>query len=103
MPGLQHGPCHRRSAVPKRRLTGRGAFPDAVVRNGPGRSSPARRSASVIAPQLVTSTKTLGYRELDELSHRVASALRARGLRPGQVVSLYAQNRWEWVVSYHGA
>jgi long-chain acyl-CoA synthetase len=29
--------------------------------------------------------------------------LRARGLEPGQVVSLYAQNRWEWVVSYHAA
>ena len=43
------------------------------------------------------------YRELNDESDRVAVALLARGLRHGQPVSLYAQNRWEWVVAYHGA
>src|SRR5262245_50223713 len=71
--------------------------------NGPGQILPcaAQRFGKRVA--LVTATRTLSYRELDDSSNRVASALRARGLRPGQVVSLYAQNRWEWVVSYHGA
>lgn len=52
---------------------------------------------------LVTATRTLGFDELDALSDRVAAWLAARGVRPGQPVSLYAQNRWEWVVTYHGA
>ena len=26
----------------------------------------------------------------------------ARGIAPGDRVSLYAQNRWEWIVAYHG-
>lgn len=71
--------------------------------NGPGQILPraAQRFGDRVA--LVAATRTLRYRELDEESDRVASALRARGLQPGQVVSLYSQNRWEWVVSYHGA
>jgi long-chain acyl-CoA synthetase len=52
---------------------------------------------------LVTASRTLTYAELDALSDRVAAGLAARGVRAGQPVSLYAQNRWEWVVAYHGA
>ncbi|MGE3449727.1 MAG: class I adenylate-forming enzyme family protein [Microbacteriaceae bacterium] len=55
------------------------------------------------ATALVTATRTLTYRELDEASDRVAAGLLARGVRPGQPVSLYSQNRWEWVVAYHAA
>src|SRR3990172_6309032 len=51
---------------------------------------------------LVTDTRTLSYAELDALSDRVAAALAARGIAPGNRVSLYSQNRWEWVVAYHG-
>jgi long-chain acyl-CoA synthetase len=71
--------------------------------NGPGQILPraAARFGDRIA--LITAARRLSYRELDDSSHRVASALRTRGVRPGQVVSLYAQNRWEWVVCYHGA
>jgi long-chain acyl-CoA synthetase len=71
--------------------------------NGPGQILPrvAQRFADRIA--LIAATRTLRYRELDEETDRVASALRTRGLEPGQVVSLYSQNRWEWVVGYHGA
>jgi acyl-CoA synthetase (AMP-forming)/AMP-acid ligase II len=54
-------------------------------------------------PALVPAVRTLGYGELDALSDRVAAGLVAPGVRPGQPVSLYAQNRWEWVVAYHGA
>jgi long-chain acyl-CoA synthetase len=51
---------------------------------------------------LVTDTRTLTYADLDMLSDRVAAALVARNLAPGDRVSLYSQNRWEWIVSYHG-
>jgi long-chain acyl-CoA synthetase len=87
----------------KRRLTFGRVCLDARAMNGPGQILPraAQRFGDRIA--LVAATRTLSYRELDEESDRAASALRARGLEPGQVVSLYAQNRWEWVVAYHGA
>jgi len=51
---------------------------------------------------LVTDARTLSYAELDRLSDRVAAALAARGITPGNRVSLYSQNRWEWIVAYHG-
>ena len=71
--------------------------------NGPGEvlTQAAARFGDEVA--LVTASRTMTFRELDDESDRVAAALLARGLRPGQAVSLYAQNRWEWVVSYHGA
>jgi long-chain acyl-CoA synthetase len=53
-------------------------------------------------PALVTDARTLSYAELDALSDRVAAGLAARGIAPGDRVSLYAQNRWEWIVAYHG-
>jgi long-chain acyl-CoA synthetase len=64
-------------------------------------TQPAARFGDKVA--LVTATRTMTFHELHDESDRVATALLARGLRPGQAVSLYAQNRWEWVVSYHGA
>ncbi|MFW0794517.1 AMP-binding protein [Gordonia sp. CPCC 205515] len=51
---------------------------------------------------LITSTRTLTYAELDELSNRVASALAANGFEVGDVVSLFGQNSWQWIVAYHG-
>jgi long-chain acyl-CoA synthetase len=51
---------------------------------------------------LITDARALSYAELDALSDRVAAALAARGIVPGNRVSLYSQNRWEWVVAYHG-
>lgn len=71
--------------------------------NGPGEvlAQAAARFGDKVA--LITATRTMTFRELHHESDRVAAALLARGLRPGQAVSLYAQNRWEWVVSYHGA
>jgi long-chain acyl-CoA synthetase len=54
-------------------------------------------------PALVTATRTLTYRELDEASDRFGAALAERGVAPGRSVSSYGPNRWEWVVAYHGA
>src|SRR6476661_6470036 len=51
---------------------------------------------------LVTAARTLSYTELDRLSDAVAGALAGRGVGVGDRVSIYSQNRWEWVVSYHG-
>ncbi|MBK3574953.1 AMP-binding protein [Streptomyces sp. MBT65] len=52
---------------------------------------------------LVTPGRTMTFCELDAASDRGAAALAQRGVRPGQRVSLYAKNGWEWVTSYHGA
>jgi long-chain acyl-CoA synthetase len=53
-------------------------------------------------PALITDSRTLSYAELDALADRVGAALITRGIAPGDPVSLYAQNRWEWIVAYHG-
>lgn len=54
-------------------------------------------------PALIAGGRTLTYRDLDELCDRVAGGLHALGVRPGDRVSLYSPNRWEWVVAYHAA
>ncbi len=69
----------------------------------PATSCARRRPGTATSRALVTASRTLTYAELDALSDRVAAGLAARGVRAGQPVSLYAQNRWEWVVAYHGA
>ena len=54
-------------------------------------------------PALVFGETVLSYAELEDRTRRVAGALRERGIAPGDRVSIYAQNRWEWVVAYHGS
>ena len=54
-------------------------------------------------PALVTPARTLTYAELHDLCDRVAGGLQELGVRPGDRVSLYSLNRWEWVVAYHAA
>ena len=54
-------------------------------------------------PALVAAGRTFTYRELHDLCDRVAGGLRELGVRPGDRVSLYSPNRWEWVVTYHAA
>jgi long-chain acyl-CoA synthetase len=61
----------------------------------------ARRFGSKTA--LVAPGRTLTYAELDELCDRVAGGLDDIGIRPGDRVSLYSPNRWEYVVAYHAA
>jgi len=52
---------------------------------------------------LVAGGRTLTYQALDDLCDRVAGGLHDSGVRPGDRVSLYSPNRWEWVVAYHAA
>jgi long-chain acyl-CoA synthetase len=61
----------------------------------------ARRFGSKTA--LVAAGRTLTYQALDDLCDRVAGGLHDTGVRPGDRVSLYSPNRWEWVVAYHAA
>ena len=54
-------------------------------------------------PALIAGERTFTYAELDDLCARVAGGLHKLGVRPGDRVSLYSPNRWEWVVAYHAA
>jgi long-chain acyl-CoA synthetase len=51
---------------------------------------------------LIADTKTFSFRELDELSNALAISLTKLGVAPGDRVTLYATNSWEWLVSYYG-
>ncbi|HEX4382190.1 MAG TPA: AMP-binding protein [Myxococcales bacterium] len=70
---------------------------------GPGDILPRSARLHGGHPALITATRTLTFKELNDLSSQLASALVKRGVKPGQVVSLYSQNRWEWIVAYHAA
>lgn len=51
---------------------------------------------------LTIGDRSFTFEELDQLSGRFASGLVGLGVAPGDRVTLYAENRWEWVVAYHG-
>ena len=51
---------------------------------------------------MILGEHTFSFTELDALSSRIANGLTAMGIEPGDRVTLYAQNGWEWVVSYYG-
>src|SRR5271168_4929283 len=52
---------------------------------------------------LVFGEREFSFRELDVLSSALARNLVALGVNPGDRVTLYAPNSWEWIVSYYGA
>ncbi|MFI6367721.1 class I adenylate-forming enzyme family protein [Nocardia sp. NPDC050630] len=70
---------------------------------GPGEILPfaAQRYPNKIA--LIVGDRQFTYTELDLMSRRIAAALQRRGIGLGDIVSLYGQNSWEWIVGYHGA
>jgi len=51
---------------------------------------------------VVYNKSRLTYKELDDAVNRTASALRERGIRPGDRVALYCENRPEWIMIYYG-
>jgi long-chain acyl-CoA synthetase len=60
----------------------------------------ARRHGSRTA--LIFGDRSFSFLELDELSNRVANGLVAGGVKPGDRVTLFGPNCWEWLVSYYG-
>jgi len=52
---------------------------------------------------LICPERTLSFNELETLTNRCANALVSLGVKPGDRVTLYSGNCWEWVVSYYGA
>ena len=67
--------------------------------NGPGEILPASAARYGGKTALVTTARSLSYAELDELSNRLAASLVAIGVGVGDRVSIYSQNRWEWIVA----
>lgn len=51
---------------------------------------------------LTCGNRDFTYRQLNALVNRFANALQQLGVEPGQRVSLYAANSWQWIVSYYG-
>jgi long-chain acyl-CoA synthetase len=51
---------------------------------------------------LLIEGRAFTFRELDALSNRVANGLIASGVSPGDRVTLYGPNCWEWLVAYYG-
>jgi long-chain acyl-CoA synthetase len=52
---------------------------------------------------LIVPDRELTFNELDALTNRCANALVDLGVKPGDRVTLYSGNCWEWIVSYYGA
>src|SRR2546423_6399797 len=49
---------------------------------------------------LIFGDKTFTYRQLERLSNQAANGLKQLGVKKGDRVTLFAQNSWEWAVSY---
>ena len=50
---------------------------------------------------LIVESKTFSFAQLETMSNRVANGLVSAGVRPGDRVTLYGQNCWEWIVAYY--
>jgi len=64
-------------------------LPEAAARHG-------ERTALIIGD------RHLSFSELEALSNKVANGLVALGVKPGDRISLFGGNSWEWVAAYHG-
>src|SRR5688572_26544765 len=53
-------------------------------------------------PALVFEGRWFSFGEIDALACRLANALKGMGIKPGDRVTLYSGNCWEWIVSYYG-
>ncbi|PBC35079.1 fatty-acid--CoA ligase [Rhodococcus sp. ACS1] len=79
------------------------APPSVLPSVGPGEILPFAAARNPHKVALVVGTTRLTYHDLNSFSDLVAKALAARGIGPGDVVSLFGQNSWQWIVTYHGA
>jgi len=51
---------------------------------------------------LIIGDRHVSFREIEVFSNKIAHGLVALGVAPGDRVSLFGGNSWEWVVAYHG-
>ena len=51
---------------------------------------------------MIVEGRSFTFNELDQLSNRIANGLVASGVRPGDRVTLFGHNCWEWIVAYYG-
>src|SRR5680860_1813233 len=51
---------------------------------------------------LVFEGENFTFNELNNLSDQLAAGLVAIGIQPGDRITLYSSNSWEWIVSYYG-
>ncbi len=49
---------------------------------------------------LVFEGRSFTFNELNELIEKFAGGLHSLGIGQGEMVTLYASNSWEWIVSY---
>ncbi len=61
--------------------------------------SAARRYGTRTA--LACEGREFSFEELNDLAGRAANGLRGLGVGPADRVTLYSQNRWEWIVCYY--
>ncbi|MEM7268281.1 MAG: long-chain-fatty-acid--CoA ligase [Pseudomonadota bacterium] len=52
---------------------------------------------------LIFEGRRFSFAEIDELATRAAAGLAEIGVGPGDIVTLYAPNSWEWLVTYYAA
>ena len=50
---------------------------------------------------LVFEERTFSFNELNQLVERMASGLASAGVSKGDIVTIYASNSWQWIVSYY--
>jgi long-chain acyl-CoA synthetase len=67
-----------------------------------GQVLPAAATRYGDKPALIADGRTFSFRELDALSNAFAASLSKLDVAPGDRVTLYATNSWEWLVSYYG-
>ncbi|GAA0731367.1 amino acid adenylation domain-containing protein [Dactylosporangium roseum] len=99
------GATDHRVAVPPAQLAVRervndtaAPFPDELLHAGVDRMVRARPDA----PAVITATRTLTYRELDDRAQHLAGQLRELGVRPNTLVGVHMHKGWEQVVAVLG-
>ena len=50
---------------------------------------------------LIIGDQRFSFVKLDQLSNRLANGLALVGIEPGDRVTLFGPNSWEWIISYH--
>ena len=50
---------------------------------------------------LISLDKEFTFKDLDRLSDKLANSLRGMGIGPGDRISLYSNNCWQWILSYY--